>query len=145
MTNLPAKSFQNQDWYIALMEDCQAIITESVFNSRWSLIEGYHNLGFRLLEDYEHFNRQKIYGEEIVSHVAKSLGKSKRTIYNAVRFARTFPQLNDLPGGKNITWARICNDYLPKKKEKKECQHPEERRSYFYQCLACGQWVKIEQ
>jgi hypothetical protein len=40
-----------QEWYNALVEDCKAIITEAVFNSRWALVEGYHTLGERIVKD----------------------------------------------------------------------------------------------
>ena len=36
---------------IELVDDCKAIITEAVFTSRWSLVEGYHTLGKRILEE----------------------------------------------------------------------------------------------
>lgn len=43
----------------------------------------------RILEDNHNFERNKIYGKEIVQHVAISLGKSERTLYLAVQFARS--------------------------------------------------------
>lgn len=42
------------------------------------MVEGYHALGMRILEEYDNFERREIYGLEITSHVSQSLGKSKR-------------------------------------------------------------------
>ena len=55
----------NTEWYNQLVEDCNSIITEAVYISRWALVEGYHNLGTRILEE-QNFERSKIYGEKIV-------------------------------------------------------------------------------
>lgn len=106
-------SLQSQEWYQALIEDCAAVITEGVFQSRWILIETYHLLGRRLLQEYANFNRAEIYGDRITEMVAADLGKSQRTIQRAVQFAQKFPDLGALPDGKNITWHKICNQLLP--------------------------------
>jgi hypothetical protein len=69
-------NLSQQEWYSNLVEECKAIITEATFTSRWALVEGYHLLGERILQENENFERAKIYGREIVQHVANSLGKS---------------------------------------------------------------------
>jgi len=102
-----------QDWFQNLVEDCKAIITESVFTSNWALIEGYHLLGKRILEENGNFERSKIYGEKIASRVAESLGKSERTIDRAIQFYKKFPDLGKLPDGKAISWTNIVRHYLP--------------------------------
>jgi len=78
----------------------------------WALVEGYHALGKRVLEDYHNFERKQIYGQEICSHVSISLGKSRQTINRAIQFAKLYPDLNLLPEGKNTSWHKICNQYL---------------------------------
>ena len=105
-----------QNWFNALVEECQATLTESVFNSRWSLVEGYHHIGKRILEDVDKFKDDK----EAVKRVATALQKSTRTIYQAVQFARKYPDLSTLPEGKNISWHKITNNLLPEHKEKEE-------------------------
>lgn len=114
------EEIETQEWYIHLIEQCQAIITEAGFHSRWMLIEGYHQLGKRILQDYDNFDRVKIYGQEIVQCIAISLEKSPRTIYQAIQFAKQYPDLSLLPEGKNISWYKIVNKYLPKSKNEKE-------------------------
>ncbi|MBW1716550.1 MAG: hypothetical protein JRJ77_12130 [Deltaproteobacteria bacterium] len=41
--------------------------------SRWALVEGYWNLGKRISEENDNFEREKIYGNKIVSQVTESL------------------------------------------------------------------------
>ena len=106
-------------WYTSLIEDCKDLITEVEFTSRWTLIEGYHSLGFRILQENENFERAKIYGQDIVQRIAESLQKRPRTIYYAVQFAKEYPDLNLLPEGKNISWSHIVNKYLTDGTEKK--------------------------
>lgn len=116
-------SLDSQEWYRALIEEADAIITESGEASRWALVEGYHQLGMRILEDTKNFERADIYGDKIVQHVAQSLGKSLRTIQYAVQFADKFPKLDNVPGGKAITWHKVCNVILVGKSVDKDCNH----------------------
>jgi N6-adenosine-specific RNA methylase IME4 len=100
------------EWYSALIDDCQSIIIEAWFTHNWALVEGYHAVGKRILEENKNFTRAQIYGQEICSRVSISLGKSRQTINRAIQFAKKFPDLSMLPEGKDTTWHRICNKYL---------------------------------
>lgn len=106
------------DWYSELIEDCKSIITEAVFISHWALVEGYHNLGKRILEDKGKYKNQA----EFLQGLAKDLSLSQRTLYYAVEFVTKYPDLDTLPEGKNITWNKIITKYLPDK-TKPECNH----------------------
>lgn len=108
-----------EQWYEALIEECKAIITETIFTSRWALVEGYHKLGERILEENNNFERKKIYGEKITTALSESLGTSTRTIERAILFAKKYPDLDKVPEGKNISWNKICTKYLPAPKENK--------------------------
>ncbi len=105
-------------WYVNLIDDCKDLITEVEFTSRWTLVEGYHTLGSRILIEYENFQRLRMDDSSLVQHVAISLGKKPRTIYYAIQFARQYPDLNLLPEGKNISWHHIVNKYLTTEKER---------------------------
>lgn len=109
---------ENEEWYIALIEDCNAIVTEKLHEYRLTFIECYHLLGQRILKENNNFERSKIYGEKIVQRVAESMGKSKRTVQNAVKFAKKYPDLSELPGGKEMSWHKICNNLLPEMDDK---------------------------
>jgi hypothetical protein len=110
---------ENEEWWISLIEDCQSILTEGIWNYRLTLIKTYHLLGKRILEENDNFERTKIYGKRLCNAVAVSLGKSERTIFQAIQFVKTFPNLDLLPEGKNISWHKICNNLLPVPKEDK--------------------------
>ena len=101
------------EWYDSLVNDCKSIITGAVITSRWALVEGYHQLGERITEENNNFERAKIYGEKIVHDLAQSLNISKRTLYYAIQFYQKYPDLYQVPEGKNITWNKIKTKYLP--------------------------------
>ena len=121
-----------EKWYSALVEDCHDIITEAVHQSHWILLEGYHNLGKRILEEHDNFERNKIYGEKIVQGLAESLNMSSRILWYAIQFVQKYPDLNEVPEGKNITWNKIITKYLTTSKEYKP-----EVESYI-ECPKCG-------
>jgi len=101
-----------QPWYVNFIDELKDIVVEHEFASRWALVEGYHTLGSRIISETANFERSQIYGQNIVQCVAQSLGKKKRTIYYAVKFASLYPDLNLLPEGKNISFHHIINKYL---------------------------------
>lgn len=104
-----------EQWYRQLIEDLKDIIIEKEFDSRWSLIECYHLVGLRLLQEESRFTDAGYL--KMSSQVADSLGKSQRTIENCLSFARKYPDLNLLPLGKNASWHKICNEILPEHTE----------------------------
>jgi hypothetical protein len=63
----------------SLVDDCRAILTEAFFTSRWSMIEGYHLLGKRIIEE-KGLDRKDIYDKKILSRLADSLNVSERTL-----------------------------------------------------------------
>jgi len=77
-------------------------------------------IGRRILEDHNNFDRQHIYGKNIASTVAQSLGVSTRNINRCITFARKTPNLKlfwqTAPEGKALTWSWVIRNYLPDKK-----------------------------
>lgn len=129
LDNLPAKKVlegkimedvKKQEWFQSLVEDCRATMVEAVFNSNWSLVEGYHELGKRILEEKANFTKEGIYGKQITYNVAVAAQRSIRTIERAVQFAEKYPDLAMLPDGKNVTWHMVVNKYLPAVKASSE-------------------------
>lgn len=123
----------NTEWYQSLVSDCQTIMTEAVFISRWALVQGYHDLGKRILEEHDNFERNKIYGEGIVQGLALSLNMSSRILWYAIQFVNKYPDLSKVPEGKNITWNKIITKYLTTSKEQVQ---PEQ--DYTVRCPVCG-------
>jgi len=129
MNNL-ALILEHEQWFQQLIEDCKDIITEKEFSARWELVEGWHSVGMRILQDEANFTKGGYTSNNIVATVATSLGRSPRSIEYAIQFARTYPDLNMLPEGKNTSWHQICNKYLPKSSER--------QKEEFILCKACG-------
>lgn len=102
------------DEFQSLVDDCKSIYVEYSFTSRWAKIEGYHLIGERICKSKYRNNR------EILSRVTKDTGIKERNIYRAIQFYEKFPDLNKLPEGKDTSWHKICNDYLPKPTDKTE-------------------------
>jgi hypothetical protein len=127
------------DWYQKFIEDCQDIIVEHGFASRWALIEGYHCLGARILEENHNFERAKIYGEQVVKKVAATLGKGERSVEYAIKFAKKFPDLALLKEGKNVCWHDVCHKYLDAKTDKPQLEHDS-----LISCPSCGFKFKKE-
>lgn len=111
----PSATGLQSDTFNNLFEDLQAIFVEHEFVARWTIVECYHLVGKRILEDMN--NIQGVPSGEIVQRVADGIGKKTRTIWYAIQFARKYPDLNLLPDGKNTSWHAICNKYLPEPAE----------------------------
>lgn len=105
-----------EPWYELLVDDCKAIITEAVFNSRWALVEGYHQLGERIVTE-NNLDRKEIYGKKILSDLTKSIRVGERVLYRAIQFYEKYPDLSTVPEGKNISWNKIVTKYLPERSE----------------------------
>lgn len=103
---------QTTEWYQHLIEDCKDIITEAIFTSRWSLVEGYHQLGERIVTDG---NYQKAAKGNLtsLSDLSKNINVGERNLYRAIQFYDKYPLLDQVPEGKNITWNKIITKYLP--------------------------------
>ena len=125
------------DWYQSLIDDCQSIMVEAEFTSRWVLVEGYHSLGLRILQDEHKLVSGGSTLREALKRVSNLLNKGERTLYKVVQFAQQYPDLDLLPEGKNTSWRKICNEYLP---EHKEPNQPEfdENIEMQHECPKCG-------
>lgn len=125
-------------WNI-FIEELRTIFIEHEFNARWEIVTCYHEIGKRILDEFDNLERNKIYGKEIVRAVANSLNKSERTIERAIQFVHKYPDLSKVPEGKNITWNKIITKYLPTSKEKtitiREC---------WIKCPNCGHKFTME-
>lgn len=123
----------SNEWYQSLIDDCKAVIVESVFNSRWELIAGYHTLGKRIATE-KNLSHQEAYGKKIVNDLSQSINISPRRIWSAIQFYKKYPNLNELPEGKNISWNKIVTKLLPA--PPKEFVEEDESVSCF--CPTCG-------
>jgi N6-adenosine-specific RNA methylase IME4 len=110
-----SKEIQQQEWYELLVEECKAIIVERVYRSKQEIIECWHEVGQRILDDpnYQKFAKGNL---GILRQIAGDLGKSYQSLYFATAFYSKFPVLSNaletMPEGKLVSWHDICNKYL---------------------------------
>jgi len=103
------------EWFQALIDDCKTNIIERRYRIATELLELKWYIGDRILQDIGKFERAQIYGKQIVMLVSKSLNCSDRELYRCIQFRKKYPNLNELPEGKKISWHKIVNKYLPEK------------------------------
>lgn len=111
------KTIINQEWYTSLIDECRAIITEAIFTSRWALVEGYWTLGQRIREDSQLKKWSQNEAGAVLQGLAKDLDISTRTIHYALQAYDKYPDITQLPEGKNISWNKLITTYLPEPKD----------------------------
>jgi N6-adenosine-specific RNA methylase IME4 len=104
------------EWYQSLVDDCKAIVTEAVFTSRWALVEGYWNLGKRIREEDGLKKWSQNEAGRVLQDLANLIGISSRTIHYALQAYDKYPEIGNIPEGKNITWNKLITKYLPERK-----------------------------
>jgi len=90
-----------------IIEELRNLLVEGEFVSRWGLVETYHRAGQLILEN-----------ELPIEETAKAVGKSKRLVYAWCAFVKKYPSLDDIEGGKAVSWTRLYKKLLPAHKEK---------------------------
>jgi len=142
MKNKEIIKIEETDWYKSIVDDCRAILTERVWNSRSELIIGYGEVGERIFTDK---NYQK-YGKgnrAFNNRLFRDIGIGERNGYYCLEFYEKFIYkkfgdvctiVQSLPvkEGKNISWNKIKILYLPKSREQKEILLPEGKYQIIY-------------
>lgn len=143
------KRLVKSDWFKGVIEEMRATIVEAVFTSRWVIIEAKWHLGDLILKNQERLLKAGVKKSKIPDLIAEELKKktkqdskkaripSKREIYRCMRFRKEYPDLDELPGGKNISWHKIANRLLPGKEL--ECQHKNLKKIEVWKCEGCSQ------
>jgi hypothetical protein len=78
------------------MEEIKANLTEAIFNHRWVLLEGYHDVGRYVVEN--NLN---------IEAVAREIGQRPKTIHYCAELYKQYPDINSVPDGKNVSWYKI--------------------------------------
>ena len=116
------------DWYDKLITDLWEL-------AQTKMIEFKHQIGKRIIQDWDKFGKPE-YGDKFVETLAKDLEVSSSDLYRCVKFARTFPQLEDLEqfGTRaKMSWRWIRNELLPEHKEPEEpIELPEGKYNVIY-------------
>jgi len=120
------KLIKREQWEY-VVEQIKATVTEAVHNSRWTLIEGYWNVGKLLRGEFGEKDLTKT-----LTALSVEVNLSKRTLWRALACYDKYPDINNLPGGKNITWWKLVTKYLPDSPKE-----PEVKPSMI-KCPKCG-------
>jgi hypothetical protein len=114
----------NEDWYRALVEDCQAIKVELEYEARKLLIQVRWEMGKRIFEANEGMNHEKVYGQKIILNLSKDIGMSPSHLFAMVKFFKDYPEKDfekdvvpKLPEGKNTSWSKLSQGYYDKKED----------------------------
>lgn len=122
-----------EEWYDSLLTECVSTIAEYEFISRWAKVEGYWRIGKIINDNRDNFAKSGLSTKQTLNKIAKDLGITIRVLYYASAFHRKYPDFNKIPGGKNITWTKIIQRYLPNNPPKEKKQY-----SVTHTCPACG-------
>lgn len=131
ITILENELIDREPWYQTLIDECKDIIIESEFTARWTMVEAWHMVGQRILQDEANFTQGGYTLDGLTQRVATSLDRSQRTIEYAIQFAKTYPVLNDIPMGKEASWHSVCKLLSTPKGGKKQ-------KEEFILCKSCG-------
>ena len=126
-----------EEWYQNLVDDCRTIIVERGYRARMEIIEGYHELGERIETDVNFKKWSNLRGEAI-RQLANDIRLSYASLYYAIQFYNKWPELSNafesFTEGKEISWFKIVNKYLPETKENKT----ELPLAQYVECPKCG-------
>ena len=128
------------EWFLALIDECKTNIIERRYRIASELLELKWYIGDRILQDIGKFERAQIYGKQIVMLVSKSLNCSDRELYRCIQFRKKYPNLDNLPEGKKISWHKIVNIYLPDKTkdaEDPDAECPHRQLEILVRCVRC--------
>jgi hypothetical protein len=103
--------------YLALLEDLMDLVKETVVNLRFETIMCKWHIGDRIIKEFEDAGIKEYI--VIVKRLAKDLKISECELYRCIEFRTKFPDhkkmWDELPEGKNISWNKIKECYLPDK------------------------------
>ena len=80
------------------------LYVENSFHVRWTEIEFYHDLGMALSEVQD------------LKPYAKAIKKHESFLKTCVEFYKKYPNLNEAPFGKDISWSRLRKEFETEKR-----------------------------
>ena len=86
------------------IEEFTDLYVENSFHVRWTEIEFYHDLGMILAEVQD------------LKPYAKSIKKHESFFKICVEFYKKYPNLNEAPFGKDISWSRLRKEFETEKR-----------------------------
>ena len=118
------ENYRESDAYKSLIDDCRSTLVEGIFNARMEVIITHSRIGERVATDklYKKYGKGN---QEFIQQLAKDMEVSYQEIYRSIQFYEKFKIVSpDGEGwdrfeeGKNISWNKIKNNYLPERIKK---------------------------
>ena len=106
---IPAK-----ERYNILLDDLTDIIKETIYVCRDAQIKMKWEVGKRIIQEFQAGGHVDY--KAICQRLEKDMKISKAEFYRCIQFAEKFPELENvwkLPEGKNLSWNKIKQKYLP--------------------------------
>ena len=132
----------SEDRYRYLLDDLKTIAVERGHNARWEYLCGRHEIGQRIIQEID---GGSITG--LLLRLAADLAVAERELWYCVEFVRQYPELNNIPEGKAVSWNKVKKNYLTEhkendivSKEEKPDETQDEKYLYFvrhHKCIAC--------
>jgi len=118
---------KSEEWYQSMVDDITAINVETKTTAAVTVLHGKWEIGQKIYEEYEGRNRKETYGEGLMQSLSNDVGLSTSDLYACLKFYSkyqlpTFEKVEmELPEGKNMSWYKLKQEYLPDtKRQKKE-------------------------
>lgn len=115
-------SLKATDEYKYVVEDCKAVLTQRLKNSRREMILAYGEVGQRI-SDSEFYQKYAKGNQPMVEELAKDIGIGYSEACRAIQFFEKFhisseeslnsETLSQFEEGENISWYKIKTKYLP--------------------------------
>jgi len=96
--------FIKDEHYTNLVEELKATLVEGSFAERMARIETYHKIGEEVRKFSSTLNRNVT---ATVTALASDLNVAERSVWTAVKFYDTYPDMSALPDGKAISWTKV--------------------------------------
>lgn len=126
------KDLYDQEFYIELVSECKAILSEAHFAVQAELLKGKWEIGRRIVQDELEFQRAG-YGEKVVEILSVALEISPQTLWKCIQFYKRFSEkefdtvIQKIQiDGKTPSWYKVCREVLPvhiKHNIALECEH----------------------
>jgi len=152
--------YRSDEKYNYLVEDCIAIITQRIKNSRQQLIIAYAEIGERIVSDkfYNKFgkgNQEFLKGLFLDIGICSSNGYAAIALYEKY-FLNRFQDVSTgmeilmseefLPEGDNLSWNKIKTKYLVESQRQEDRLADQENCSHQHlKCLRCGKIIDVSQ
>lgn len=126
--------------YQSLLEEIDAIRTETVYNASQVILEGKLEVGQLLLKN----NDLGVGVTELVQYVSKDTGINERDLWYCYKFAEKYEEIKKLPDfdTKVISWNRVKKMLADPERAKKKCKH--DHTEWIEICVDCGAKIKHE-